>query len=105
MLNSPRHFAADLAAENHAGIEFDPEFLERFRVAPMHLAQRLAHAPGGLEHIGTGLQVEGRPGGAVLGSRSSVTTAWVMARFPATCNTMTRSPGRWKTEVFRKLLI
>ena len=32
----------------------------------MHLAQGLAHASGGLEHIGTGLQVEIGFGGAVL---------------------------------------
>jgi hypothetical protein len=38
-------------------------------------------------------------------SRNTLATACVIARLPAVCSTITRSPGRWKTVVFRNVLI
>ena len=47
----------------------------------------------------------GRPSAASICSRSTLVTAWVMARLPAVCRTRTRSPGRWNTVVLRNVLI
>ncbi len=48
----PRRFALDLSAQRQRRTEVDAEVLERARVAPMQLAQRVAHAAGRLEQIG-----------------------------------------------------
>jgi hypothetical protein len=47
-----RRFGADLAAENEGGIELDVVFFQRFGIALVHLAQRIAHVARGLEHVG-----------------------------------------------------